>query len=330
MFFSAVTNAQDLQFEEIENAPSFEDIEIIETLTEQREQVEKSRTRVLAPPPLPARESRPPPYRAVLPEGTILTKISDNKDFATAKRIQVWAQEIYPGSQTTHILGKDKEPLYSARSLKVVPIESDLALTPDIDPRITYDRAARARFRAYEKTLNTVNDFAIELETITPNYWNQIFAQDLENATANRFTLKSFYDGDLIPVDFGFSISYQTASAASDDFEMEWSSLFLGPQISYKVWQSDLWQFDIEAGASAALISNVRTTLTTYSPSNYEWGGAMKFTRMTWLGEVFGMVEYRRSIISLNEVTAETSQTTDSENQSSLAFGIGYRLRLGL
>ena len=122
ILLSNIGYAQDLQFEDIENS------DIVELLTEQREMVNEARTRVIKPPAPPLPESRPKAYRAVIPQGTVLTRLSDNKDFFAAKRIQVWAQEEYAGSQTTYILNKDKETVFSARSINIVSIENDINL----------------------------------------------------------------------------------------------------------------------------------------------------------------------------------------------------------
>lgn len=334
LFMSLACAAQDeLTFEDIENANSigmFDDMEVIDALTDQREAVEKARVRVLAPPPLPKAESRPAAFRAVIPKGTVITRLSDDKDFATSRRIQVWAQEIAPGSQTTHILDKDKNPVFSARSIKVVPIEKDLALTPDINPKITYDKTVDLKYSAFESRLAIISDFAWEFENVAPNFWNQVFQQDMDSGTSNRITGKFYYDGTLLPIDFGLSLSYQEASAFSDDFEIKWDAFFIGPQIRYTVWNSESWGIDLEAGAAGALISNARTPAHQYSPSSYEWNLGAKASWDTWLGKLLAGMEYRRTHISLDQVTEETNLVTEKEAQTSVSFIIGYRIGFNL
>ena len=252
-------NAQDLNFEELENAPANqgyeEDIfsedelaslDIVDALSEQKEAVEKARTRVLTPPPLPKKEERPKEFRAVVPKNTVITRLSDDKDFQISRRIQVWAQEIFPGSQTTHLLDKDKNPIFSARSIEVVPIEEDLKLTPSINPKITYDRRAGLKYSAFENELKLLVDFNWEFESIAPNFWNQVFNQEMDSARGERLTIKTFYNDTRLPLKFGLAASYQNAIASGDLFEIKWTSLFIGPQLSYELWKNEDFQIELE------------------------------------------------------------------------------------
>lgn len=330
--------AQDLSFEELENLPSDtinsqneeDDFFVIEALTEQRETVEKSRTIILPPPALPKVEDRPNAFRAVIPAGTVITRLSDDKDFITPKQIQLWAQEIQTGSQTCLLLDKNKKPIFSAKSIDVVPVESDLALTPDINPKITYDRSSARRFSAYEKNIHLQNDFSWELENIAPNFWNQVFEQDMPNGSGTRFSLASFYKSETLPLDFGLSVSYMKAQASSEEFQIDWSGIFIGPQLSYSMWQGELWGLDINAGAAGALFSSARTDEFAYSPSYYEWGLGAKLSRKALGGKIFAGANYRQTRISLDEFTSETTLTTQKETQTSISFSIGYRFGLTL
>tara|TARA_R110000868_G_scaffold237486_4_gene492052 strand:- start:13560 stop:14588 length:1029 start_codon:yes stop_codon:yes gene_type:complete len=320
--------AQDLSFEELENAPSNEidGLEFIDQLTNQKEAVEKARVRVLKPQPLPPPEVRPDAFRAVIPKGTIITRLSDDQDFKTSRRIQIWAQEIYPGSQVTHILDKDNLASFSARSIHVVPIEADLKLTPAVNPKITYDRSAGLKYSAFENSLKIKTDLTWELESIAPNFWNQVFNQSLESASGTRLTLKTFYDDFRLPVKFGLGVSYQNAAASDVGFEIKWTALFIGPQLSYTFINREAWQFDLEAQAGAAIFSSARTASERYSPSSYEWGLAGKYIRKTWLGDFLASLEYRTNYISLNEGSSETDLSDQKQAQTSLALSLGYRI----
>src|SRR5690606_24838839 len=130
------------------------------------------------------------------------------------KQIQLWAQELQTGSQTCLLLDKNKKAIFSARSIHVVPVEGDLALTPDINPKITYDRSSARRFSAFEKNIHLKNDFSWEVENIAPNFWNQVFEQDMPNGSGTRFGLASFYESETLPIDFGLSLSYMQAQAS--------------------------------------------------------------------------------------------------------------------
>ncbi len=343
LILSTSVLAQDLSFEDLENAPSDQILEsdfslddelssmdIVDTLTEQREAVEKARTRVLRPPAIPKKEERPNAFRAVVPESTVITRLKDDKDFQLPKRIQVWAQEIYPGSQTTHLLDKDKNPIFSARSVNIVPIESDLKLTPDINPKITYDRRAGLKYSAFENQLKILTDINWEFESIAPNFWNQVFNQNLESARGERLTLKTFYNDTRLPIKFGVGASYQTALAAEGDFEIKWTSLFIGPQISYTLWQNETFELELEAQAAKAFLSSARTLNEEYSPSSYEWGGAAKVAMDTRFGTFLAALEYRITQISLDQNTTETTLSSQKDSQSSASLSFGYRLGFNL
>lgn len=336
-------NAQDLNFEDLENAPAnsayegdifsedeLASLDIVDALGDQKEAVEQARTRILTPPPLPKKEDRPKEFRAVVPKDTVITRLSDDKDFQISRRIQVWAQEIYPGSQTTHLLDKDKNPIFSARSVLVVPIEDDLKLTPSINPKITYDRRAGLKYSAFENELKLLVDFNWEFESIAPNFWNQVFNQEMDSARGERLTIRTFYNDQRLPLKIGISGSYQNAIASRDLFEIKWTSLFIGPQISYELWKNDDFQIELEAGAAKAFLSTARTLNEEYSPSSYEWGGAAKLAMDTRFGTFLGGIEYRTTHISLDQNTTETILSSQKESQSSASFSVGYRLGFNL
>lgn len=336
-------NAQDLNFEDLENAPAnsayegdifsedeLASLDIVDALGDQKEAVEQARTRILRPPPLPKKEDRPKEFRAVVPKDTVITRLSDDKDFQISRRIQVWAQEIYPGSQTTHLLDKDKNPIFSARSVLVVPIEDDLKLTPSINPKITYDRRAGLKYSAFENELKLLVDFNWEFESIAPNFWNQVFNQEMDSARGERLTIRTFYNDQRLPLKIGISGSYQNAIASGDLFEIKWTSLFIGPQISYELWKNDDFQIELEAGAAKAFLSTARTLNEEYSPSSYEWGGAAKLAMDTRFGTFLGGIEYRTTHISLDQNTTETILSSQKESQSSASFSVGYRLGFNL
>ncbi len=335
--------SQDLSFEDLENAPSDQILEsdfnfdeelssmdIVDSLTQQKEAVEQARTRVLSPPPIPKKEERPKAFRAVIPQETVITRLKDDKDFQLPKRIQVWAQEIYPGSQTTHLLDKDKNPIFSARSIHVVPIELDLNLTPDINPKITYDRRAGLKYSAFEDQFKLLADINWEFESIAPNFWNQVFNQNLDSARGERLTIKTFYNDSRLPIRFGLGVSYQNAIAAKGDFEIKWSSLYIGPQLSYTLWQNDNFEVELEAQAAKAFLSTARTLSEKYSPSSYEWGGAAKLAMDTRFGTFLAAIEYRTTEISLDQNSSETVLTAQKDSQSSASFSVGYRLGFNL
>ena len=328
--FCSFANAQDLNFEDLENAPAnsayegdifsedeLASLDIVDALGDQKEAVEQARTRILTPPPLPKKEDRPKEFRAVVPKDTVITRLSDDKDFQISRRIQVWAQEIYPGSQTTHLLDKDMNPIFSARSVLVVPIEDDLKLTPSINPKITYDRRAGLKYSAFENELKLLVDFNWEFESIAPNFWNQVFNQEMDSARGERLTIRTFYNDQRLPLKIGISGSYQNAIASGDLFEIKWTSLFIGPQISYELWKNDDFQIELEAGAAKAFLSTARTLNEEYSPSSYEWGGAAKLAMDTRFGTFLGGIEYRTTHISLDQNTTETILSSQKESQSS-------------
>lgn len=336
----ASSHAQDLSFEELENAPSGDiiidgqteqqELDIIDALTNQREAVERARTIVLKAPKPPDPEGRPNAFRAVLPKNTIVTRLSDDKDFVLPKSMQVWAQELFPGSQVVHVLDKENQPSFSARSIYVVSIEDDLKLTPGINPKITYNRSQGLKYRAYEKDFQFNTDISWEFESIAPNFWNQVFQEDMENGNGERYSSKIFYTGSFLPINFGLGVSYLDAIASSETFEVRWNALFVGPQISYSLYQADWWRVELEAQASSAIISSAKTSGNTYSPSAYEWGLASKLAFDTWAGTILAGAEYRRTYISLDKATSETILATEKESQSSTAFYVGYRFEFKL
>lgn len=328
--------AQDLQFEDIENAPinldsielsENEAFDIVDALSQQQEAVKQARTRFVDTSiKIDKKNERPAPFLAVIPKGVVITRLSDSKDFYLPRRLQTLTQLTYAGSPETLILNKDGIPTYVTKTIHVVSIESDLKLTPEIDPKITYTRGKHAVLNTFDKKMSIRTDLAWELEQVSSNYWNQTFNQDLDNFSATRASAKVFYRHEIMPVEIGLGFSYQQAKAENDFFKIDWSALFIGPQISYTAWQDEDTRLEFEIGAAAATLSDAQTFNYNYSPSAYEWGMMAKIAWDTWAGTIFSGLQYRQTYLSLNQASDETNLSAEKETQASWSLQIGYRM----
>ncbi len=340
LLFAFTAKAQNLSFEDIENAPaSFDSIEIsgdeafdiIDALSTQRETVKRARTRFIDTSIDTKKKSdRPAPYLAVVGAGSVVTRLSDDKDFYLPRRIQVLAQLTYPGSPITLLLDKNAQEQYATKTFHVVSIEDDLKLTPSIDPKMTYVQGKNAALKTYDHELKIRTDLSWEFERLSADFWSQAFAQDFESFSGSRVTLKSFYLSPTIPFHIGLALSYQSANVENDFFTVDWSALFIGPQLSYTLWSDQDTRVEIEAGAAAATFSNARTASYRYSPSAYEWGILGKVAMDTWAGTIFAAAQMRQTHLSLNKATHETSLGSQKDAQTSLSFQLGYRWGLAL
>ncbi len=187
------------------------------------------------------------PYKVFLKPGTVLTSLKDKNDFRITRGIYVFVMETNP-LKRDHFIVYDKagKPAYETTALGIVEIEKDVAILPDVDAEIIYP--APSVFRSNNKNAFFDTQFNVHLDNIDASPFNSLYGTEYSSTLGNRFEVRTLYSSEL-PVNFGVSLNYQTASWASEDSDLKLSALSFGPHLQHYVYEKEDVAVSILLGA---------------------------------------------------------------------------------
>lgn len=187
------------------------------------------------------------PYRVYLKPGTILTGLKDKKDYRITRGIYANVLETNP-RRRDHFIVYDKvgKPAYETTALGIVEIAKDIAILPDVDAEVIYP--APSVFKTNNKNAFFDTQFNLHLENINPTVFNTLYGTELSSAMGNRFEVRTLYNSEL-PVNFGLTFSYQTASWSDENGDLKLSAISFGPHIQHYVYERDKMAISLHLGA---------------------------------------------------------------------------------
>lgn len=189
-------------------------------------------------------------FRAYLKPQSVLTRLSDKSNYTLTRGIYA---DVTPTSttRTDYFIVYDKtgKALYEAPAEAVVEITADFELLPKLDAGITYPAPSVAKQSNQFAFFDT--QFNLHLDRLQTSAFNEIYAQELEAAMANRWEIRTLYVSEL-PVNFGFSFNYQTATWENDLDEVKLSILSFGPQLERALYAHEQTVISIHLGAEYA------------------------------------------------------------------------------
>jgi len=190
------------------------------------------------------------PYKVYLKPGAILTGIKNQKDFQITRGIYAFVMETNR-SKRDHFIVYDKEgkPAYETTALGIVEIEKDVALLPDIDAEIMYP--APSVFKANNKHAFFDTQFNMHFDSISANSFNSLYGTEFSATLGNRFEVRTLYNSEL-PVNFGVSFNYESATWTNEDSEMKLTALSFGPHLQHYVYEEDKMAVSVLFGAEFA------------------------------------------------------------------------------
>lgn len=177
------------------------------------------------------------PYRVYLKPGAVLTRLTDKKTFTLENGIYAKVLETNP-SKRDHFLVYDKygNAMYDTLSDSIVEIEDDIRILPNIDAEISYPPPAN--LKANNKYAFFDTQFAVHLDRLDMAPFNSIYNQELTSAIGNRWEIRTLYSSEL-PVNFGLTFNYQTATWENDIDEVKLSILSFGPHIQRYILEKE-------------------------------------------------------------------------------------------
>lgn len=192
------------------------------------------------------------PYRVYLKPGTTLTRLSDKKNFSIEKGIYAHVLETNPMRRDHFIVyNKAGKPVYEMLSDGIVEIEKDIQILPNVDAEISYPPPSTLKANNKYAFLDT--QFNVHLDRLQMSPLNTIYSQELDSAVGNRFEVRTLYTSEL-PVNFGLSLNYQTATWENDIDEVKLSILSFGPQIQRYIYQEEKLAISLHLGGEFAPI----------------------------------------------------------------------------
>lgn len=265
------------------------------------------------------------PYKVFLKPGTIITKLSDKKDYKLERGIYANVLETSPSRRDNFMIyNKDGIATYSTTAWGIVEIAKDIQLLPDMDAQLTYP--APSVFKKNNTHASFDTQLNVYFDNLDTHAFNHINGQDFTGfSLGNRFELRTLYASSL-PVNFGFAMSYEVAKWANEIENLELSIVSIGPHLQKTIFEEDDISVSFLAGAEYAPI------YTTTSNTGKDKYNAMILdvgAEILWSGQ-FGKwslgAHYRRHDLVLTSTTrADVTPIPEHFNSSSIGAMLGYK-----
>ena len=205
------------------------------------------------------------PYKVYLKEGTVLTSIVDKKDQRISRGIYVYVLETNPQKRDVFIVyDKNMKPAFKTTALGVVEIKKDIALLPAVDAEVIYPPPTK--LNASNKNAFFDTQFNVYIENIGAGAFNSLYSTEYPNAFGNRYEIRTLYNSAL-PVNFGMSLNYFTATWPVDDGDMKLSTLSFGPHLQHYIYFEEEMAVSLIFGTDFS--PNYRTTINTFTDKYY-------------------------------------------------------------
>lgn len=190
------------------------------------------------------------PYKVYLKPGTVLTSLRTKQDQRITRGIYVFVLETNP-LKRDHFIVYDKagKPAYETTALGIVEIEKDIAILPDMDAEIIYPEPSV--FKSNNKHAFFDTQFNIHLDNIDPSPFNALYGTEFSSTIGNRFEVRTLYNSEL-PVNFGLSLNYETASWSNENGDLKLTALSFGPHLQHYVYEKEDVAVSILFGAEYA------------------------------------------------------------------------------
>ena len=205
------------------------------------------------------------PYKVYLKEGTVLTSLVDKKDQRITRGIYVYVLETdYQKRDMFIVYDKNMKPAFETTALGVVEIKKDIAILPEVDAEVIYPPPTVLNASNKNAFLDTqVN---IYIESIGPGAFNSLYSTEYPNAYGNRYEVRTLYNSTL-PVNFGLSLNYFTATWLVDDGDMKLSALSFGPRIQHYIYFEEKMAVSLLFGTDFS--PNYHTSINTFTDKYY-------------------------------------------------------------
>jgi hypothetical protein len=271
-----------------------------------------------------------PPFQAVLPGGSIITRISDRQSYRIPQTIYVRAQEQHSGSQFSVLFSKDNKPIFYTRTNQLTSLDETIQLIKPMDATIVYTAPTKAQ--SSDSVLKLENNFSLHQEILSASVLGK-FHQSLESSgNIQRFKYQLFTQTQL-PIEFGLSFSSFTGSIGNEQTgnDIRLSGFSIGPAVKARVLHDEKSYVDLQFRAERLLQFTTRDQLQTNTYQSLLMAFGAEWTYDTIFGPFFLSAEYSQQALSLKSSTqASLRAPTEKERFQTFGIGLGYRWRISL
>ena len=133
----------------------------------------------------------------------------------------------------------------------IVEIDDDIRILPNVNAEISYPPPTIQN--GFNERFYFDTQFNLHLDNVDISQLSSLYTQNASSTIGNRLELRTLYNSEL-PVNFGLSLNYQTASWDNDTDNIHLSILSLGPQIQHYIYEDEEKALSLHLGAEYAPI----------------------------------------------------------------------------
>jgi hypothetical protein len=341
--YSVISNnsyAQD--FLEIENAPTStiqvqeegtifdDDLEVIDNLTK----FKKSNDLVFKTAPQAERYKRPEKwkpkaFKAYLKRNSVIYKIDNDKQvFRVKRQLFILAEEKVYGGQYAFIYNNKGKLVYRTLTRNLVDVTKDLNLNPNLPSH--EDFAAQSQLLTTNKSLRIENSFYIKLDTLSLDYYNDLFDTEGLVGTAERYEYRVFPKWDFA-IDFGLTLSKEIGiSFDSDNNQLFWSSYHFGPAIKHVISENDTRKWEIYLSFQKSFNYTATHPAADFTMTVNSVELELLWKRKTKWGVFILGGNYRQQYMSLDAKVILIDRPPSRATISALGLSLGYEFSFNL
>jgi hypothetical protein len=265
---------------------------------------------------------KPSIFTAILQKGTIIWDVRTGKKYSPQKSVYVKAIEKLPGSQASYIYDKNGKIKFRARTDSLKSVESDIDLLLPFDAIESYEN--KDQFHTVDEGFALRHFFLIHFETMSSEYYANLYEGDSKAAVGNRFESKNYFTTRL-PIQLGINIGHELGTWSDDKVgDVAWNSLFYGPTFLWTALQKDKTSLHFHFGILKSLNHTASTTDSTQTFSSLALQLDTEFQFNTDVGPLLFGLNYRKISTSLKTTTASLNWDIPRGSTHVLSLSLGY------
>lgn len=265
------------------------------------------------------------PYVVYLRPGSVLTRLSDKKDFQLEKGILVRVSATnYKKRDRFTVYNEAGNALYETSALNIAEVENDLRILPTHQADVIYPAPDKFQIKDKIFALNTF--FNVHMDNLQTEDFNSIYSDNLSSVTATRFEFRTLYSREAFPVQFGGSFNYQSTSWRNDFDQVRLSIFSFGPVFQYGFYHDENMKVSVVLGAEFSPVYRTSSgeSKETYKAMLFDLG--VESVWKTQYGNWLLGSHFRKHDISLEKTTRPlVNPTIGKMTIISLGLMVGYK-----
>jgi len=191
------------------------------------------------------------PYIVYLKPGTILTRLSDQKNLTLDKGQYARVLETnYKKRDLFLVYDQQGKPIYETTAKGIVEVDQDYSILPQFKADIVYP--APSKFKLSDKTRTFESQLNFHMDNLQTSDFNAVYSDNLSSVTSPRFELRTMYTRPDFDISMGGTLNYQTVSWKNDIDQIRLSILSFGPLFQYDIYRDENQKVALLLGAEFA------------------------------------------------------------------------------